>query len=120
MTKLKPGSITKLPSHPQPQLDWQEEPNKVLARGMKDSFTYIAPVVKYSPAGLQPGPVYRGGEAAAIGHQPFNYTDAWTAYSQPHVPNLKYMQMYKGSQSAASYAVAQNAIALLLAQRSNS
>lgn len=73
--------------------------------------------MKYAPAQFQPGPVYRGGEAAAIGHQPWNFTDAWTAYSQPHTLAPVYLQSYKGSQSAATYSVAQQAMALLLNQR---
>lgn len=109
--------VTRLPSHPQPQLGWASDDNKVLGRGLKDSFTYIAPVVKYAPAEFQPGPVYRGGEAATHGHQPFNWSDTWTAYSQPRIPNIKYLQVYKGSQSAASYAVAQRAVSMMLQQR---
>lgn len=81
-------------------------------------FNYVFPVSKYSPAQFQPGPVYFGGEAAQIGHQPFNFTDAWTAYSTPQQMDWSYKPSYKGTQSAASYLVSQQAMSRLLALRS--
>lgn len=112
--------ITPMPSHPQPNLDFTQNANRRMGSFFHDSFTYIAPLPKYAPAQFQPGPVYRGGEAAAIGHQPYNWTDQWTAYQTPRYWQQVNLQVYKGSQSTASFSVAQNAIAMLLAQRSGS
>lgn len=109
---------TKIPPHPQAAMNFTIDTSSREARGMYDSFNYIAPVVKYNPAAMQPGPVYRGGEAAAVGHQPYNYTDSWTAYSQPRSMPFAYLHGYKGTQSTASFAVAQNTIANMLSVRS--
>lgn len=106
-----------MPAHPGQPLDFVKTGIKE-STGIPESFNYIAPVVKYAPAEFQPGPVYRGGLATAVGHQPWNFTDAWTAYSTPAQMDYAYVASYKGSQSAASYAVAQQAISQLLALRS--
>lgn len=116
---ITPGRVTKLPCHYPPTVNFVNNQPRRMEAGLSDSFTYIAPVVKYSPAAFQPGPVYRGGEAAAIGHQPYNWTDQWTAYQTPHYWSMNNMQVYRGSQSSASFSVAQNAMAMLLNRSSS-
>lgn len=107
---------TKLPAHPQVQLDFygKESFNDVHAR----MFDYVFPVVKYAPAHFQPGPVYYDPIAWRVGHQSWNFSQVWTAYSTPKQMDYHFVPSYKGSQSAASFAVAQNAMSQLLAMRS--
>jgi len=114
--RMSRGFVTKMPPHPGQALSFTKGNN--LVNNTIQSFTYVAPVVKYSCASSQPGPVYRGGEAAAIGNQPWNFSQVWTAYSTPSQMDWAYSAGYKGTQSAASFALAQNAISQLLALRS--
>lgn len=114
---LNKGRVTKMPPHGGVPLSFVHTGIKETA-GLPESFNYIAPVVKYSPAAFQPGPVYRSGRAAAIGHQPWNFSQAWTAYSTPSQMDWAYGPIFKGTQSAASFAVAQNAISQMLQLRS--
>lgn len=111
------SKITGLPPHTGPVIQFIEEQPSFNKTDIT-RFSYIAPVVKYAPAHFQPGPVYFGGEAAQIGHQPWNFTQEWTAYNTPKQMDWSFKPAYKGSQSAASYQVAQQAIAQLLSMRS--
>ena len=110
----------KLPPHPGQVLMFEnfQGGNFKLGRGLPDSFNYIAPTPKYAPAQFQPGPVYYGGEAASIGNQPWNFSQVWTAYSTPKQMDWAYKKAYRGTQSAASFALAQQSMAQLLALRS--
>lgn len=114
---LNKGRVTKLPPHGGQMLGFIHTGIKETA-GLPEAFNYVAPVVKYSPACFQPGPVYRSGLAAAVGHQPWNWSDRWTAYSTPSQMDWAYGPIFKGTQSAASFAVAQNAISQMLQLRS--
>lgn len=109
---------TKLPPHGGHYLDWVRKSGLRVGLGIGDEFNYVAPVVKYSPAAFQPGPVYISGLAAAVGHQPFNYQQPWVAYSTPKQTDYSFFPSYKGSQSAASYAISQRSMSQLLAMRS--
>lgn len=113
---LNKGRITKMPPHPGQMVGFTNGPNLVINDVQK--FTYVAPVVKYSPAMFQPGPVYWEGLPAKIGHQPWNWSDVWTAYSTPSQMDFAYGPAFKGSQSTASFAIAQQAISNMLALRS--
>lgn len=118
MCNLKSGgSHTKLPPHTGPQLEFIEEQPSFNKTDVT-KFQYVFPVVKYAPAMFQPGPSYRGGEAAQIGHQPWNYSQVWTAYSTPKQMDWSYKPAYRGTQSAASYQVAQQTMYQLLQLRS--
>lgn len=111
------SNISKLPPHTGPQLQFIEEQpsfNKV----SRTEFTYVFPVSAYCPAFFQPGPVYRGGEAAQIGHQSWNFSQIWTAYSTPKQMDWAYKPGYRGTQSAASFQVAQQAMFQMLQMRS--
>jgi len=118
MSNLSSGKTTRMPAHPGQPLDFTRNQNFDMGRGFADSFNYIAPVVKYAPAQFQPGPSYRGGEAAAIGNQPWNFSDQWTGYSTPSQMAWAYQPGYRGTQSAASFALAQQAMMQLLQLRS--
>lgn len=115
---LARGRVTKMPPHTGTQLAWTEDAGLKTGMGMQTGFTYVAPVVKYSPAAAQPGPVYWTCDATKVGHQPWNFSQVWTAYSTPSQMDWAYSAGYKGTQSAASFALAQNAISQLLALRS--
>lgn len=109
---------TKLPAHGGQPLDFTRKVNLLTGLGLPDGFNYIAPVVKYSPAAFQPGPVYVGGLASPIGHQPYNFDQIWTAYSTPKQMDYASVPSYKGSQSTASYSMAQNTMSRLIYMRS--
>lgn len=111
------GGSTKLPAHTSPELQFIEDQPSFNKTDIR-KFQYTFPVVKYSPAMFQPGPVYFGGEAAQIGHQPWNYSQVWTAYSTPKQMDWSYKPAYRGTQSAASYQVAQTTMYQLLQMRS--
>lgn len=116
-SRSRSGLASPLPPKTGPALQFIEtEPsfNKTEVR----KFTYVFPVVKYAPAMFQPGPVYRGGEAAQIGHQPWNFSQVWTAYSTPKQMDYAYKHGYRGTQSTASYQVAQTTMYQLLQMRS--
>lgn len=117
MCNLKKGGSTKLPPMTGPQLGFIEEQPSFNKTDIT-KFSYVFPVVKYSPAMFQPGPVYRGGEAAQIGHQPWNFSQVWTAYSTPRQMDWSFVPSYKGTQSAASYQVAQQTMYQMLQLRS--
>jgi hypothetical protein len=109
---------TKLPSHGGQPLNFTRNTGLQLGSGLNDGFNYVAPVVKYAPAQFQPGPVYRSGEAARVGHQPYNFDQKWVAYSTPRQTDYKYIPSYKGTQSTASYSLAQNTMSRLISMRS--
>lgn len=115
---LNSKSSTRMPAHSGQPLNFEVDSGLRMGSRLPESFNYIAPVCKYSPAMFQPGPVYRGGEAASIGKQPWNFSQVWTAYSTPSQMSWAYGPSYKGTQSTASYAVSQQAMANLLAMRS--
>lgn len=117
-TGLSQGA-TKLPPHGGQPLEFTRKTNLQLGQGLNDGFNYIAPVVKYSPAAFQPGPVYRSGLASSIGHQPYNFYQTWTAYSTPKQTDYTFLPSYKGTQSTASYSLAQNTMSRLLSMRSS-
>jgi len=118
MSNLSSGKTSRMPPHPGQALMFVRDTNLETGSRLPESFNYIAPVVKYAPAQFQPGPVYRSGLAASIGHQPWNFTDAWTAYSTPSQMDWAYSPGYRGTQSAASYALSQQAMMQLLQLRS--
>lgn len=118
MQHLTKGRVTKMPPHPGQLVGFTGGQGQNLVGHNKQEFTYIAPVVKYSPAMFQPGPVYWEGLPAKIGHQPWNWSDVWTAYSTPSQMDFAYGPSFKGTQSAASFAIAQQAISNMLALRS--
>lgn len=109
---------TKLPPHGGQLLEFTRNANLQVGSGFGDGFTYVFPVVKYSPASFQPGPVYWEGLLPKIGHQPYNFDQIWTAYSTPKQMDWTTKPSYKGTQSAASYALSQQTISQLLQLRS--
>jgi hypothetical protein len=113
---LTKGRISRMPPHPYQPVGFTNGQNLQINEVQR--FNYVAPVVKYSPAMFQPGPVYSGGIASAIGHQPWNWSDVWTAYSTPSQMDFAYGHSFKGTQSTASFAIAQQAISNMLALRS--
>lgn len=111
------GRNNKLPPHTGPQLQFTGEINPSFNKTDIVGFNYIFPLPKYAPAHFQPGPVYFGGEASAIGKQPYNYQNPFPAMMTPGLVNWTFMHVGKGTQSAASYQIAQQAMYNLLAMR---
>lgn len=110
---------TILPPHGGQPLDFKRDGGLRVGSGLPDGFNYVFPVVKYSPAAFQPGPVYRSGIASSIGHQPYNFQQIWTAYSTPKQTDYTFLPSYKGSQSTASYSLAQNTMSRLINMKGN-
>lgn len=111
------GNNTKIPSHGGQNLTFTGNVsfNNVNPRG----FNYVFPLNAFVPFMFQPGAIYRGGEATSIGHQPFNYNvGANVAYSTPTLMDYAFKPSFRGTQSAASFSISQQAMSQLLQQRS--
>lgn len=113
------GVPTKLPPHPQPVLNWTVNANSRLGRNQGDGFTFVFPTPKYYPPAFQPGPgnIYLGGEAAAIGNQPYNYTQVFSSASTPRNIDFLHLQMYASKNSPAQTLIAQQTMSTLLSLR---
>lgn len=109
---------TPLPAHPEQDLYPVRDANLRVGKGLAESFNYVFPVSKYCPANFQPGPVYRGGEAAAIGNQPYLFDQSNVGKHTPSIMDWKTLPVFKGTQSAASFAIAQQTMYQMIALRS--
>jgi hypothetical protein len=110
-----------MPPHPQQTVGWVQNIPLVSAghKGSTTSFNYIAPVIKWSEAAkANTSPTYRGGEAYAIGNQPYDSRELWIAKRTPATPRLlNNQQGYRGVQSTTSILQSQMILGQMLAQR---